>query len=95
LRSESNKKERFDFLYKKVTSFDYPDGKEVYITFGTKVLSNGVYYEMEACDHEEADTRLLVHVIDAAEKGHSNCLICTVDTDVIVILVGYSFICIL
>ena len=40
-----------------------------------------------SCDHEEADTRLLVHEIDSLSAGCSTCLVRTVDTDV-VILVG-------
>ena len=66
-------------------------GKEVYVTSGTEVLSKGTDQQMHTCDHEEADTRLLVHIVDAIQKGHSNCLIRTVDTDVIVILVGKFF----
>ncbi len=43
---------------------------------------------MESCDHEEADTRLLVHLQDALQNNHANCLVRTVDTDVVVILIG-------
>ena len=43
---------------------------------------------MEPCDHEEADTRLLVHLRDALQNDCTNCLVRTVDTDVIVILIG-------
>ena len=41
---------------------------------------------MPDCDHEEADYRICVHVNDALHKGARNVLLCTVDTDVIVIL---------
>ena len=40
------------------------------------------------CDHEEADTRLLLHLIDTLNKGQKSCLVRTVDTDVGVILIG-------
>ena len=43
---------------------------------------------MPICDHEEADTRLIVHVQDAVKNSFRTCLVRTVDTDVIVILVG-------
>ena len=43
---------------------------------------------MEPCDHEEADTRLLVHLLDALYNGYTSCLVHTVDTDVIVVLIG-------
>ena len=43
---------------------------------------------MLACNHEEADTRIVVHVLHALEQGMKSVLVRTVDTDVIVILVG-------
>ena len=39
-------------------------------------------------DHEEADTRILVYVIDLLKAGCSTCLVHTIDTDVVVILIG-------
>ncbi len=36
---------------------------------------------MPDCDHEEADTRLFVHLKDALGKGARRVLIRTVDTD--------------
>ncbi len=43
---------------------------------------------MGDCNHEEADTRMVVHVMDSLEKGFNDIMIRTVDTDVIVILIG-------
>ena len=43
------------------------------------------------CNHEEADTRIVVHVIDSLEKGFNKILIRTVDTDVIVILMDLFY----
>ncbi|KAG0710103.1 hypothetical protein GWK47_023496 [Chionoecetes opilio] len=43
---------------------------------------------MPRCDHEEADTRIVVHLKDALDKGCTNCLVRTVDTDVVAILIG-------
>ena len=40
------------------------------------------------CNHEEADTRLVVHVLHALEHGNKTVLVRTVDTNVIAILVG-------
>lgn len=39
-------------------------------------------------DHEEADTRIMLHVSDAVSEGHKKILIRTVDTDIIAIAVG-------
>ena len=41
---------------------------------------------MNDSNHEEADTWIVVHVIDSWEEGFKKILICTVDTDIIVIL---------
>ena len=43
---------------------------------------------MPECNHEEADTRMLIHLQDALKNGATTCLVRTVDTDVIVIIVG-------
>ena len=43
---------------------------------------------MDQCNHEEADTRIVVHIRHALERGAETVLVRTVDTDVVVILVG-------
>ncbi len=46
---------------------------------------------MLLCDHEEADTRKCIHVKHALQAGTRKILVSTVDTDVIIILVGIFF----
>ena len=58
---------------------------------GQFALCNGTPQLMLQCDHDEADTRMCIHLKDALEKGARNILIRTVDTDVVVILVGLFF----
>lgn len=43
---------------------------------------------MPPCNHEEADTRIVIHVLHALQSGCKSVLIRTVDTDIVVILVG-------
>ena len=43
---------------------------------------------MPACNHEEADTRVVQHVLHALQSGFVSVLVRTVDTDVVVVLVG-------
>lgn len=43
---------------------------------------------MQRCDHEEADTRIPAHVLHALDKGSNQVLNRTVDTDVVVIMIG-------
>ena len=43
---------------------------------------------MGQCNHEEADTRIVVHVRHALEGEAESVLVRTVDTDVVIMLVG-------
>ena len=51
-------------------------------------IVDGKDSHMQACNHEEADTRILINLQDALDNGSTTCLAHTVDTDVIVIIVG-------
>ena len=42
-------------------------------------------------NHEEADTRVDVHILHALEEGLKEIQVCTVDNDVMVISVGVFF----
>ena len=46
---------------------------------------------IQTCNHEEADTRLFLHVIDASNRGCKKITIITVDTDVLVIALHHFF----
>ena len=46
---------------------------------------------MVQCDHEEADTRIAIHIEDSLRNGARTILVCTVDTDVMVIIAGVFF----
>ena len=55
---------------------------------GSSVVHNGPCLPMALCDHEEADTRMCVHIKDALEKGCRKVYVRIVDTDVIVVIAG-------
>lgn len=40
------------------------------------------------CNHEEADTRLFLHVADVANKGTKKVIVRTVDSDVVILAVA-------
>ena len=40
------------------------------------------------CDHEEADTRMILHLADVVNEGFREILLRTVDTDVVVLCVA-------
>ena len=42
---------------------------------------------LASCKHEEADTRIILHLEDAVREKHNKISICTVDTDVVVLAV--------
>ena len=44
--------------------------------------------DMDKCNHEEADTRVIVHIINSLAQGSRSVNVRTVDTDVVVILIG-------
>ena len=77
------------FLSEHVISQPIPEGKEIYATFDEKVLCSTGRTQLsilEPCKHEEADTRLMVHVKDASLCGLQGIMIRTNDTDDVVVL---------
>lgn len=83
-----NKQELFAFLTDKIASTEWTEGKEIFATSGISVIARGTGQSMGSCDHEEADTRMLVHLQDALDTSSTTCLVRTVDTDVVVIIIG-------
>ena len=91
LRDSKNKKELFAFITSKVAEFTFQPGKAVYITSGESVVSVGSGNPgMLECNHEEADTRIVVHIVHALQQGMKRIEVRTVDTDVITILSANS-----
>ena len=65
---------------------------DLYNNAGSSVISHtscqNVDQTTQPCDHEEADTRIALHLFSAVRSDARNLLVRTVDSDVIVILVG-------
>ena len=91
LGDQMNKKELFAFLISKIESFIRPPTTSVCVTSGQAVSACGLSVPMDDCNHKEADTRIMVHIWHALEHGAETLLVRTVDTDVVVILVGLFF----
>ena len=92
LRNDENKQELFRFLATKFVHYQTADEKEIYCTFEDEVLgsSNSVVSSVvNPCSHEEADTMIFVHVNEIAQRGHSKVMVCTVDTDVVIIAIAH------
>ena len=88
LRDPNNKTKLFAFLTKVASEKLSLEGKEIYITSDESVVSLCPSTSMPDCTHEEADTRIMVHVIDAIRKGLKSICIRTVDTDILIILIS-------
>ena len=92
LRDPKNKEELFSFLTSRVVVAIVPPHKNINVTSGASVASTGERIgHMSVCNHEEADTRIAVHILDALEQGMKIIKVRTVDTDVVTILVGAFF----
>ena len=87
----TNKIELFDYLSQVVENHNFPKGKAISITKGQEVISKNTNHKMETCTHEEADNRIMVHILHAIQQGDKKIMVQTVDTDVLVILIGQLF----
>ena len=79
LRDSTNKAELFKYLSGEVMQ-QFHSGGDVYITmsYGTTVGHVGPGEEMTAvCNQEEADTRIILHIIHALNCGFCSILIRT------------------
>ncbi|CAB3979534.1 Hypothetical predicted protein [Paramuricea clavata] len=91
LRVDENKEELFKLLATTVVSLAVPEGKEIYSTHGENVLCSSNRTDLGVlapCNHEEADTRLIVHANDASSCGYRRIKIRSNDTDVVVLAVS-------
>ena len=88
----TSNKELFAFLTCKFAEFTFPPSKAVYITSGESVVSvDPNNHVMPDCNHEEADTSVVMHIVHALEQGMKTIEVCTADTDVMAILAGALF----
>lgn len=91
LRVDSNKTELFRFLSAALMEWFDQEDKQLVITDGEAVLSKPLLPDLTSlapCNHEEADSRMLLHASHAAKHGHHSIVIWTVDTDVVVLAVS-------
>ena len=91
LHDSTNKEGLFALLTEDIEANDFPPDKVVCVTSGHSVVTKGSSDPMPESDQEEADTRICLHVADAAQKGERMIMIRTIDMDVIDILIGIYF----
>jgi hypothetical protein len=83
----------FCFLARKICA-DIVNVGEKYVvsTLESSIVNSSTNYEsslLQHCSHEEADTRVLLHVADQVKAGYSKITLCTVNTDVVVLAVAF------
>ena len=71
-----------------MANFVFLEEKAVYTTSEESVLTVCSSSPMPNCNHEEADTSIVVHVPHALQQGLTTVQVRTVDTDVVVVLIG-------
>ena len=87
---DDNKTELFQMLAAKQTSFERVN-KQIFSTLSDRVLCSPANMDkssLEPCTHEEADSRLILHLSDAALKDHRRIMIQTSDTDVVILIIA-------
>ena len=92
LRVDENKTELFEFLAQRISELPNTD-KQIITTFRNEVLCNQNRQQanLSPCSHEEADTRIILHLADAAKSGYDRILLRTVDIDVVVLAITYFY----
>ncbi|KAE8740339.1 hypothetical protein FOCC_FOCC014156 [Frankliniella occidentalis] len=89
LRDSQNKDELFNLLAKHLVNVNW-DGKIFAVTNSANCLTNtnsGDVDGLAPCNHEEADTRLMLHAKQAATHGFARVMVRTTDSDVVVLSV--------
>ena len=78
LRVDHNKKELFKFLAEEIATLGTDCEKQIVTTHGKEVLCNSEAKDttnLSPSSGEEADTRQILHVTDAIEKGYHKIVI--------------------
>ena len=90
LRVDENKTELFRYLADVVSGTDFSD-KIIVVTWDDEVRCSDFAIDINIispCIQEEADTRVILHCLHAAQTGSHKIAIRTVDTDVVVLAIS-------
>ena len=89
MKGSSNKAELFHLISKKITR-NRTDHKMVLATQGKNVIFSSIIVidRFSSCNHEEADTRMFLHLKHFLATGHCKVSLKTVDKDVVIITIS-------
>ena len=79
---------RRNFAIPKVGQFSWLPANAVCVTSLQVVVSIVESIPVQKCNHEKADTRIVVHVLHPLNQGKQTIYVHTVETDVVVIITG-------
>ena len=87
MRNDNNKSELFCLLAKSICTIE--DGI-VYASYNETSICNKLTRQQIPCTHEEADTRIFVHLKNAIERDciSSACIMCN-DTDIVILATAF------
>ena len=90
LRIDANQAELFNFLAVHLTHLETE--KQVVTTNGEDALCRHPQYvrSFAPCNHEEADSRMILHLEDDVNVGYKKVILQTVDTGVVVLAVALT-----
>ena len=90
LRMDSNKTNLYKFLSSALNSGNIPIAKVLLTTYEDHVLSPSAVdlSHLQPCTHEEADYRMMLHMMDAQQQGSRKIMIHATDTDVLVLAIA-------
>ena len=87
LRNKKNKKLLYDLMIPQIFMKNRNKAYSFSIAHESKTLSTmGLFPD---CNHIEADYRIVQFIIESIKRGHTSYIVCTGDTDIVVILVGH------
>ena len=91
LKVSENKEELFKYLSDELVNKTHSSNYHLLSTKGELVLCNKPIdlSRVSTSDHEEADSRMILHLFDAAIAGHQKAFLRTVDSDVVVMCIHH------
>lgn len=92
LQNDYNKTSLFKFITNELSNVVFELNKIVVCTNGQSVVYIGkpLVYPISKCDHEEADSRIFVHVLNAIKNDHTRVAIRTVDSDILILAIAVA-----
>lgn len=77
-------------LQKVLVQFQYLQEKVLLTTHGEFALPDPITLDvrqLKPCTHEEADTRIMLHIAHAYQSGHQHCKIHATDIDIVLLAI--------